>query len=216
MANWDKRYAETTDRLFGEKPNEYVRQVLARSDFSAKTALCIADGDGRNGTWLAKQGLKVTAIDISAVATEQALAHDKARGVTVERIVADIAEWVPEPGRTWDCAFMIYLQCEADVRNRAATLASALLNPGGWFIAEGFAPNDSGRGSLGPGMPDLLYERDQLLDAVGDLQVIEALNGWIQLDEGTKHQGTGWILRLLARRSKVAVREASQFGSKAI
>lgn len=202
MANWNKRYAESRERLFGDKPNEYVRQVLARSDVQPKSALLIADGDGRNGTWLAEQGLRVTALDISAVATEQAMSHDHARGVSVERIVADVATWAPESGRTWDSVFMIYLQCEADVRNRAAAIAAAALNPGGWFVAEGFAPRNNNRSALGPGAPDLLYERDQLREAIGDLQMIEALKGWVHLKEGIKHQGDGWVLRLLARRNE--------------
>jgi len=201
MADWNKRYAESDARLFGDKPNEYLREIMARSDVAPKSALVIADGDGRNGAWLASQGLSVTALDISAVATEQALEHDSALGVGVERIVADIADWQPDPGRTWDAAFMMYLQCEADVRNRAAQIAAAALNPGGWFAVEGFAPsNNRTRSELGPGKQDLLYERDVLLAALDSLHVVEAFKGWTYLNEGIKHQGNGWVLRLLARR----------------
>lgn len=200
MADWNKRYAEAPSRLFGEAPNEYVREVMARSDVKPRSALCIADGDGRNGAWLAGQGLSVTAVDISETATEQALAHDRAMGVEVERIVADVETWEIPSGRTWDAVFMIYLQCESEVRNRAAKAAAAALNPGGWFVAEGFAPSNSGRGDLGPGKPDLLYERDDLLAAMSGLTVVEAFKGWTLLNEGEKHRGEGWVLRLLLRR----------------
>jgi len=200
LADWNKRYAEAPARLFGEAPNEYMREVLARSDVAPKSALCIADGDGRNGAWLAQQGLKVTAVDISETATEQALAHDRAMGVEVERIVADVATWTPPAGRTWDAAFMIYLQCESEVRNHAAQAAASALNPGGWFVAEGFAPSNTGRGDLGPGKPDLLYERDDLLAAMPGMTVIEAFKGWTRLNEGVKHQGEGWVLRLQLQR----------------
>ena len=47
--------------------------------------LSLADGDGRNGCWLAEQGFEVTAVDVSSVATECARALDSRRGVTVER-----------------------------------------------------------------------------------------------------------------------------------
>ncbi len=200
MADWDKRYTEAEARLFGDRPNEYLRQIMARSDVAPASALMIGDGDGRNGAWLAAQGLAVTAVDISAVATEQARAHDAAMGVAVERITADLADWTPGTGRSWDAAFMMYLQCEAEVRHRAASIAAKALNPGGWFAAEGFAPNNTGEGELGPGDSDLLYERDEILAALGPLQEIEALNGRVRLNEGIKHQGTGWVLRLLARR----------------
>lgn len=201
MVDWNKSYANAETRLFGDAPNEYMREVLARSDVAPKSILCLADGDGRNGSWLAAQGYNVTAVDISEVATEQASAHDKALGVSVERITADLATWSPN-GRTWDAVFLMYLQCEAEVRNRAATLGAAALSPGGWFAAEGFAPsNNEGNSELGPSMPELLYERDDLIAALGDgMQIVEAFKGWTHLKEGKRHQGKGWVLRLLAQR----------------
>lgn len=199
MADWDKRYAAADARLFGDKPNEYLRMIMARSDVAPGSALMIADGDGRNGRWLASLGMDVTAVDISSVATEQARALDEAAGVTVERITADLAAWTPPPGRNWDAACMIYLQCEADVRHRAARIAAETLAPGGWFVAEGFAPNNKGNSELGPKDGDLLYERDGILTALGNLQVVEAMKGWTHLNEGIKHQGRGWVLRILAR-----------------
>lgn len=201
MADWNKSYANAETRLFGDTPNEYMREVLARSDVTPKTVLCLADGDGRNGSWLAARGYTVTAVDISEVATEQALAHDAALGVEVERIVADLATWTPD-GRTWDAAFLIFLQCEAEVRNHAASVAANALSPGGWFAAEGFAPsNNDGDSDLGPGKPDLLYERDDLIAALGDgMQIVESFKGWTFLKEGKRHQGKGRVLRLLAQR----------------
>lgn len=200
MADWNKRYTEAPARLFGSAPNEYVREVMARSDVSPRSALCLADGDGRNGAWLAAQGLNVTALDISDVATAQATKHDDALGVKVARHTADLATWSPDAGQTWDAAFMIYLQCETEVRNRAAARAAAALNPGGWFVAEGFADDDPGLGKLGPGKPDLLYARDDLIAALDGLEIIEAFTGITRLNEGEKHQGPGWVLRILARK----------------
>src|SRR3546814_2833628 len=75
-ARWDKRYRAATAPLFGEAPNEYLRMVCARSDFAARSVLCLADGDGRIGCWLAARGLAVTALDVSAVATEKARTLD--------------------------------------------------------------------------------------------------------------------------------------------
>lgn len=197
MADWNKRYTETDSRLFGDMPNEYVREVLARSDFRAQTVLCLADGDGRNSGWLAEQGLTVTAVDISSVATEQALAHDDARGVTVTRIVADVADWQPEHEAAWDAVFILYLQCEETVRHRAMARAASAVADGGWIAAEGFAGADGG---LGPKSPDLLYRLDTLCDALAGFRIVEALEGRTWLDEGKKHQGEAQIVRLLAQR----------------
>ncbi len=204
MKDWNSRYAKAgtapDTRLFGDQPCDYLRAVLARSDFSPRTALCLADGDGRNGGWLAEQGIVVTAVDASSVATDLALAHDARRGVTVERIAADLADWTPPPGRTWDAVFLMYLQCEAAVRLHAAKTAAAALAPGGWFVAEGFAPAGAGGRSLGPDDPDLLYELGDLLDTLPGFEVMEALKGRIRVNEGLRHRGEARIARLLLRK----------------
>ena len=87
MKDWNSRYAKAgTDaeaRMFGTQPCEYLREVLARTDVAPRSALCLGDGDGRNGTWLAAQGIAVTAVDLSDVATDHARHHDAAAGVTV-------------------------------------------------------------------------------------------------------------------------------------
>lgn len=202
--DWNKNYAAAgtapDERLFGDQPNEYIRQVMARSDFAPRSALCLGDGDGRNGGWLAEQGLVVTAIDVSTVATEQAIGHDCDRGVEVERIATDLADWTPPAGRTWDSVFLFYLQCESAVRNGVAARAAHALAPGGWFVAEGFAPTCTGGRSLGPDNPDLLYEMDDLKKALGGLVFIEALKGRILVNEGIRHRGEARVMRLLARR----------------
>ncbi len=205
MADWDKRYAEAPARLFGDRPNEYLRQVMARSDVTPSSALLLGDGDGRNGLWLAQQGLDVTAVDVSATGTAQALAHDAAAGVGVRRIVADLAEWVPPVGGVYDAVIVLYLQCEDAVRSGAVRRALALLTPGGWFAAEGFSRRGGGKygakdGALGPKDPDLLYDLDTFLGVLDGFKIVEAFDGMTHLNEGIKHQGPANVVRVLARR----------------
>lgn len=201
MPDWDQRYAATHVQLFGAAPNEYVREVMARSDFMPRTALCLGDGDGRNGAWLAEQGLAVTAVDISRVATEQALKHDRILEVRVERVVADLADWRPEPGRSWDVIFMIYLQCDWPARRKAMEAALSAVPPGGWFVAEGFGRKRVVESGLGPKEADLLYDLDAFLKLLEGFVVIEGLEGQTLLKEGMKHRGDANIVRLLAQRA---------------
>lgn len=200
MPDWDASYRDTETALFGDAPNEYVREITARSDFAARTALCLADGDGRNSTWLADRGLTVTAVDLSTVATEKARQRDAAAGVVVERFVADLADWTPPEESRWDAAFLIYLQCESTVRLHAMRTAAAALAPDGWFVAEGFARVAAYDGKLGPGKPDLLYDLDEMLAALPGLEIVEALTGQVRLAEGRRHQGLGDVVRIAARK----------------
>jgi hypothetical protein len=199
-ARWDKRYLAAAEPPFGEAPNDYLRMICARADFAAQTALSLADGDGRNGCWLAERGFTVTAVDVSAVATERARALDRRRGVTVERVTADLADWMPEAGRFWDLVALIYLQGTSALRHRALEVAVAALAPGGWLVLEGFSKAQAKHSGMGPDDPDRLYDLDELYLAAKGLDVVEALAGRVRLDEGTRHQGAAQVVRFVARR----------------
>ena len=142
----------------------------------------------------------MTAVDVSDVATAQAVELDRAAGVSCERIVADLAEWSPEEGARWDSVFLIYLHCERAVRQRAVELACAAVPAGGWFIAEGFASNYDDGPRMGPDNRELLYDQDDLLAWAGGFELIEAMSGTVRLDEGARHQGIAQVVRLMARK----------------
>ncbi|WP_282610709.1 bifunctional 2-polyprenyl-6-hydroxyphenol methylase/3-demethylubiquinol 3-O-methyltransferase UbiG [Pelagibius sp. Alg239-R121] len=200
---WDARYGAVDGGLFGEVPNEYLRMFCARGDFRAfnpRTVLCLADGDGRNGTWLAQQGLDVTAVDHSAEATRRALARDDAAGVKVERITADLADWAPETGRNWDLACILYLHGTAALRERAVRLAYESLTHDGWLLLEGFSKAQAERPEMGPDNADKLYDKDELTRWLSDALIVEATSGFVRLEEGRRHAGEAAVERLAARR----------------
>lgn len=200
VPDWDAAYREAPQPLFGGQPSEFVRRVIERQDCHIQSALCLADGDGRNGRWLAMQGVNVTAIDLSEVATEQALAKDRAAGVIVSRFVGDLEHWRFQESDRWDAVFLIFLQCESRVRNAIAAEACRHLLPGGWFVAEGFSAERGDAGLLGPKDPDLLYSIASLQEACRGLRVLEAGTITTELNDGVRHQGRAALARLLARR----------------
>ncbi len=201
MTKWDAKYA-AADRegggLFGAGPNEYLRLTCARRDFAAASALMLADGDGRNGRFLAGRGAAVTAVDLSAVGTERAREWDRAAGVDVTRIHADLASWQPEG--SFDLVGLFYLHCEPVVRDAALARACACLAPGGWLVVEGFAKAQAARPGLGPPVPDNLYDLPSIRTAAEGLTLVEALEGDVRLDEGQGHRGLAAVVRLTARR----------------
>ncbi len=71
MANiWDERYSGA-EYFYGTEPNAFL---LAQKDLlqPGKSCLAAADGEGRNGVWLAQQGLDVLSVDASPVAQARA------------------------------------------------------------------------------------------------------------------------------------------------
>jgi len=70
---WQQRFAEP-GYLFGTTPNAFLKSKASLLP-KRGTALSIADGEGRNGVFLAEQGLDVLAMDFSPEAQAKARQH---------------------------------------------------------------------------------------------------------------------------------------------
>ena len=69
---WDRRF-NVPDYVFGTEPNAWLRSH-AGVWRPGQRVLCVADGEGRNSVWLARQGLQVDAFDVSEVGLAKARA----------------------------------------------------------------------------------------------------------------------------------------------
>ena len=58
---WEQRFS-APGYLFGTEPNAFLKSQAHRLR-PGMTALALADGEGRNGVWLAHQGLDVLSLD---------------------------------------------------------------------------------------------------------------------------------------------------------
>ena len=76
-AMWDRRYAGE-GFAYGETANAFLKGQRPRLKAGMR-ALVPGDGEGRNGVWLAEQGLIVDAFDLSARGVAKALALARAR-----------------------------------------------------------------------------------------------------------------------------------------
>lgn len=200
QAQWNDRYAGTKRGLFGEEPNHYLRMIATRPDFGARTALLLADGDGRNGTWLGKRGVAVTAVDFSAEATKRAINRDVTAGVEGRRIAADLAQWLPDDDQQWQAAIIIYLHGNEGLRRRATRVAADALAPNGWLLVEGFAKEQASRPNMGPEDAGKLWAREELDAWLPDVEMVESLRGLVHLDEGPRHQGLAEVVRYAGRK----------------
>ncbi len=57
---WDERYREP-GYAYGSNPNDFLASVADR--IPQGPVLCLAEGEGRNGVFLASRGHAVTAVD---------------------------------------------------------------------------------------------------------------------------------------------------------
>lgn len=85
---WEKRFS-ANEYVFGEAPNAFLARQKDKLPKSGRT-LAVSGGEGRNGIWLAEQGLDVVSMDFSPAAQVKAQALAARRGVKITTQLADI------------------------------------------------------------------------------------------------------------------------------
>ncbi len=195
---WDDRYAGGGFQ-FGETPNLFLMSQAHRLKPGMR-ALAVGDGEGRNGVWLAEQGLRATSVDWSAVGLEKARALAVGRGVALETVTADVTRW-DWPDAGFDAIAWIFVHLPPEDRAIACAGAMRALAPGGLLLLEAFTPAQEGRRSGGPKDPSLLWSRALVERHFAGLEVLELLEGTVALDEGPRHQGLAEVVRAVLRRA---------------
>jgi SAM-dependent methyltransferase len=134
--HWEEFYNER-EHVWSGNPN--VALVREITGVAPGTALDLGCGEGADAIWLASNGWRVTAIDVSATALDRGAAHAKDAGV------ADRIDWQRHdlgeslPGGEFDLVSMHYLHSPVEflpygeMLRRAATLVA----PGGTLLVVG-------------------------------------------------------------------------------
>ena len=107
LERWETRFS-APDFVFGTEPNVFLRSQAHLLPAGGK-ALAVADGEGRNGVWLAQQGLDVLSVDFSPAAQAKARALAKARNVSLRLELADVIDWT-WPQEEFDVVAVIFIQ----------------------------------------------------------------------------------------------------------
>ena len=199
MSMWDERYAQD-GYLFGTEPNEFLvsQQSLLKPGMSC---LAVADGEGRNGVWLAQQGLKVLSVEASAVALEKAKKLAQQRGVEIEFEQADLAHWQWSENR-FDVVAGIFIQfAPPALREQMFACIKRCLKPGGLLLLQGCTPRQLEYKTGGPPVAENMYTEALLRDAFGDMEIVHLREHDDHIGEGTAHHGMSALIDLVARKS---------------
>lgn len=195
---WEDRY-RVPDYVFGTEPNYFLVSCKALLPRSGK-ALAVADGEGRNGIWLAEQRLEVLSLDFSPSAQEKARALAKQRGVTLTIAQADVHTW-DYPEAAFDVVVEIFTQFStpAERAKKWAGMRKALKR-GGLLIIQGYTPKQLRYGTGGPKQVENLYTRAMLEEAFRDFRDMKIVEEEIEIYEGTSHGGMSAVINLTARK----------------
>ncbi len=195
---WEGRYA-APEYIFGVEPNYFIASCKPLLPKSGK-ALAVADGEGRNGVWLAEQGLDVLSIDFSPKAQDKARALAAKRGVTLDIRFADVHNW-DYPQAAYDVVAEIFTQFSSPAeRARKWDGMKKALKPGGLMIIQGYTPKQLEYGTGGPKHLENLYTRAMLEEAFAGFKDITIVEEELEMHEGTSHGGMSAVINFTARK----------------
>jgi SAM-dependent methyltransferase len=198
LDRWEARFS-APDYVFGTAPNAFLASQAHRLA-AGQRALAIADGEGRNGVWLAEQGLDVLSIDFapSAIAKAQALAAE--RGVALRAEQADVANW-PWPAAQFDVIAAVFIQfADPALRGKIFAGIRQALKPGGFLFMQGYRPEQLTYRTGGPDKVENLYTRAILEQAFGDFASLHIAEHDSIIREGSGHNGMSALIDLVARK----------------
>lgn len=195
---WDKFY-DRADHLYGYEPNDFLVQQ-ARLIRPGSRILCLGDGEGRNGVWLARQGHRVTTVDLSSVAVAKARSFAEHHGVELDAWCGDVATWIRTEAAAgpWDVVVSIFCHLPADVRQQVASDVTSLMSTKGLLIMEAYTPAQLVLGTGGPRDDELLMTREKVYAEWSswhlEVKLIERF-----ISEGEAHSGLSSVIQVLGQ-----------------
>lgn len=195
---WDTVYAEP-HYVFGTEPNAFLVAQKARLK-PGQRALAVADGEGRNGVWLAEQGLDVLSVEYSLPAVEKAKQLAQARGVQLSFQIADVLTWT-WPVQAYDIVAAIFIQFASPAdRTKLLQHLQDALKPGGLLILQGYTPKQVEYKTGGPPQAENMYTPALLRTAFSEMEILHLAEHEEFIAEGTKHYGMSALIDLVARK----------------
>jgi len=194
---WDERYS-ADEYIYGTEPNEFLAGVT--SQIPKGKVLCLAEGEGRNAVYLAGLGYDVTAVDASAVGLKKAQRLARERGVEINTVVSDLAEFEIAPD-SWDGIVSIFCHVPPAIREPLHRKVVAGLRSGGVLVLEAYRPKQIEYGTGGPPVPELTMTLEGLRKELQGLEFKHAEELDRDVTEGLYHTGIGAVVQLVAVKS---------------
>jgi len=195
---WDERYS-SEEYAYGTKPNEFLESNIRH--LPKGRLLSLAEGEGRNAVFLAKQGYTVTAVDASRAGLDKARKLAEENGVDLELIQADLADYDLGENQ-WEGIVSIFCPLPSSIRKQLYRKVEAGLKPNGVFLLEAYTPEQLRHGTGGGNSVDTMQTRETLRLELPNLTFQHLVELERSVIEGIYHTGIGAVVQAIATKEK--------------
>jgi SAM-dependent methyltransferase len=193
---WDERYS-AEGYAYGTKPNEFLQEKFSR--IPKGKVLSLAEGEGRNAVFLAKQGYAVTAVDASIVGLNKARKLAAENDVAIEIVLADLAEFDLGENQ-WDGIVSIFVPLPSALRKELYRKVMAGLKRNGVFILEAYTPDQLKHGTGGGKSVDTMQTEHSVRLELAGLKFEHLAELERNVVEGVYHTGIGSVVQAIAAK----------------
>ena len=194
---WNERYAEK-EYAYGIHPNQFLVDSIFNLPKYGKI-LFPAEGEGRNAVFAAKNGLEVTAFDLSSEGKKKAdeLASDN--DVKIDYRVGMLEDLNFEPN-SFDGVVLSYAHFPKAIRKAMHQQILRLVKPNGIIVFEAFSKEQLDYPSGGPKDVAMLFSEEEVKEEFENVDFDFIKTEIIELNEGAYHQGKGSVVRFIGKK----------------
>ena len=200
-ARWDERYSNN-EFAYGTQPNNYLKEQLQK--LTPASILFAAEGEGRNAVYAATLGWQASAFDISAEGQKKAQQLADTNRVQIDYRVGELDTLGFVPAQ-FDAIALIYAHFPAAIKSAIHRSLDTYLRSGGVVIFEAFSKKHLDyvtKNERVGGPKDLaqLFSIEEVQADFANYDFTELAETEIELNEGVYHNGTGSVIRFVARK----------------
>ncbi|MEV7327771.1 bifunctional NAD(P)/FAD-dependent oxidoreductase/class I SAM-dependent methyltransferase [Micromonospora sp. NPDC093244] len=157
---WEERYL-SKPAVWSGRPNPQL--VAEAADLPPGRALDVGSGEGADAVWLAEQGWRVTAVDISTTALARAAEHADTVGVgdRIEFTHADLRDKPPAED-AYDLVSAQFMHLPPEQRRELFDRLAAAVAAGGILLIVGHHPSDLWTSARRMHLPDMMYTAEDV------------------------------------------------------
>lgn len=195
--SWNERYAGE-EYAYGKEPNDFLR-AKSEEVIRKGNVLCIADGEGRNGVYLATLGYNVTSVDSSLEGMKKAQKLADENNVSITTVHADLNDYDFGENQ-WQGIVSIFCHLPPELRKKVHRNVVTALASGGVFFLEAYDPKQLEFGTGGPPVAELMMSKETVIQEINGLDILHAKSLERQIKEGHLHDGQSAVTQIIAKK----------------